>query len=74
MGKLYLLLIIIPPALFLAIWLNHVYVQWKEDRVFWKQVDAMIEKREQEYLKNIKRALEKTTPIIVDFIKKNQKQ
>lgn len=74
MGKLYLLLMIIPSALFLAIWLNHVYVQWKEDRVFWKQVDAMIEKREQEYLKNIKRALEKTTPIIVDFIKKNQKQ
>jgi hypothetical protein len=57
---------------FLAVWLRHRYIQWQEDKEFWRQVDKMFDRRNKIFIESFKKTLEDMNPYIIDLIKKNQ--
>jgi uncharacterized membrane protein len=55
-----ILVVIIATALvlFLAIWIRHLYIQWKEDREFWRQFDNMVERKNKKFIQAFEKLIE----------------
>jgi len=72
MEDLYILLSV-STIVFLVIWLRHKYIEWQEDRLFWKHIDNMIKDNNKKLTEALKKSLEETKPLVIDINKKNKK-
>lgn len=72
MQGLYILLIVGFSGFFI-IWIRYQYLQWQDNKKFWKQVDAMIEQRNKVFNEALKKAFLDMTPLIIEVIQKSRK-
>ena len=67
-------LIIVAVIGFFGIWIRHRYIEWQEDKKFWKQVDNMIERRNKIFQEAFEKLLEDMKPFIVEMVEKSRKK
>jgi hypothetical protein len=63
-------LLIVSTIVFLAILIRQRYIEWQEDRRFWRQVDKMIEDNNKMLNEAFEKFLLEGKPFFVDMVKK----
>ena len=64
------LFIIIGFTILFGQYLYHKYIEYKEGKMFWRDVDDMMKRHDDNYNKAFKEALDKSTPLILEALKK----
>ena len=57
---------------FLILFIKHKIETYIDNRRFWKEVNQMIEKNNKRYDDALKKCLEESIPLIIDFIEKQR--